>query len=379
MKLFRCDHCGHLLYFENVRCERCGRSLGYDPESSKLLSLEGGADVFTAPALDGRAFVYCANAQHGACNWLVPHQPGGDPFCRACRHNELVPDISDPQDLTRWQSVERAKKRLFYSLLRLHLPLATRNEDPVHGLSFRFLNEDISPAPVLTGHDNGIVTIALKEADDAAREYRRSQFREPYRTLLGHFRHEIGHHYWDLLIGQNPNELSAFRALFGDDSVDYGEALRRYYDNGAAPDWSSTHISAYATAHPWEDFAETFAHYLHVVDTVETAAAFGVRLRPGVDREGELAARIDFDPYVEADIANLIDSWVPLASLVNNLNRAVGQSDAYPFVLTGPVIEKLGYIAALVHRAGAAQWTVNSPSGPVAINEPAAADAPSEV
>jgi len=370
MKLFRCDHCGHLLYFENTRCERCGRALGYEPVSNALVSLDGGPEVWTAPFLDSRQFVFCANAGHGACNWLVPSAPGGDPFCRACRHNALVPNIEDPLDLGRWQAFERAKKRLVYSLLRLHLPLATRNEDAIHGLSFQFINEDIAPAPVLTGHDNGIITIALKEADDAAREYRRTQFKEPYRTLLGHFRHEIGHHYWDILVAGQPAHAE-FRTLFGDDSRDYGAALAAYYANGAPAGWQQTHISAYATAHPWEDFAETFAHYLHVTDTTEMAAAYGVHLRPRVDPAGQLAARIDYDPYARADIDELVENWIPLASLINNLNRAVGQNDAYPFVLTPQVIDKLGFVDRLVHQAGAVQWTVPGPAGPIPINEPA--------
>ena len=372
MMIFRCDNCGHSLYFENVRCERCGRALGYEAQGNALLSLVGSPDVFTAPAAGDATYVYCANSGHGACNWLVPHQPGGDPYCLACRHNDLVPNIEDPVDLARWQAIERAKKRLFYSLLRLHLPLATRAEDNLHGLSFRFLNEDIAPEPVMTGHDNGIVTIALREADDAEREARRTRFGEPYRTLLGHFRHEVGHHYWDLLVGADADETARFRYLFGDERADYGQALEAYYATPPATDWPERHISAYATAHPWEDFAETFAHYLHLVDTVETAAAFGVRTRPGIDPQGELAARIDFDPYADAAIGPLVDNWVPLAALVNNLNRAVGQADAYPFVLTPAVIGKLGYIADLIHRAGSVQWTVAGPDGAHPINNPAA-------
>lgn len=373
MKLFRCDHCGHLLYFENIRCERCGRPLGYEPESNALCSLDGGPEIFAAPFLDDREFVFCANAAHGACNWLVPYTPGADPFCRACRHNDVIPPVDDPANLGRWQVIERAKKRLVYSLLRLRLPLATRNEDPVHGLSFRFLDEAIAPEPVLTGHDNGIITIALTEADDAAREYRRTRFNEPYRTLLGHFRHEIGHHYWDILVSPDADNLAQFRRLFGDETADYSAALGAYYANGAPPDWQSRFISAYATAHPWEDFAETFAHYLHLVDTTEMAAAFGVRLRPAVDTGGELTARIDFNPYALGSIDDLVEAWIPLSSLINNLNRAVGQHDAYPFVLSPEVIEKLGFVARLVREAGAHQWTVPGPTGPIPINTPAAA------
>ncbi|MDC9825207.1 putative zinc-binding peptidase [Devosia sp. ZB163] len=370
MKLFRCDHCGNLLYFENTRCERCGRRLGYAPLLNRMLSLEGGPDVWTAPFVDNMQFVFCANAAHGACNWLIIHSPGAGPYCRACRHNELVPDIDQPVDLMRWQSIERAKKRLVYSLLRLHLPLANRVEDPVHGLGFRFPNEDLSSTPVLTGHASGIITIALKEADDAAREYRRTQFKEPYRTLLGHFRHEIGHYYWSVLVNGRPSHAE-FRRLFGDENdPSYADGLKDYYERGAPAEWQQRYISAYATAHPWEDFAETFAHYLHLVDTTEMAAAFGVQLKPKVDKSGQLTVDLDYQPYDEPDIAELVENWVPLSSLINNLNRAVGQHDAYPFVLTPEVIDKLGFVLRIIHEAGTSLWTVPGPSGPIPINVP---------
>jgi hypothetical protein len=370
MKLFSCDHCGNALYFENVSCERCGHRLGYLSDANALLSLEPTDGAWASPLFPGRSFVFCANAAYGACNWLTEAAPGEALYCRACRHNELIPPIDDPLSVRRWQVIERAKKRLVYSLLRLHLPLATRSEDTLHGLSFRFLSEALATAPVLTGHEAGIITIALTEADDAQREYRRTQFNEPYRTLLGHFRHEIGHHYWDILVSQGPH-LSEFRSLFGDEMLDYEGALQRYYAGAPPADWQSGYISAYATSHPWEDFAETFAHYLHLVDTTEMAAAFGVRLRPRIDERGELSARIDFDPYRISDISELVEHWIPLASLINNLNRAVGQNDAYPFVLTPAVIRKLGFVASLVKEAGSVQWTVPGPAGPIPINTPA--------
>jgi len=350
MKLFRCDHCGHALYFENTVCESCGHRQGYAPEINALVALEpeqDGGEVWIAPRRRGGRYVFCHNAVYGACNWLVPVNPGGDPFCLACRHNEVVPSLDDPVNLDRWQTIERAKKRLFYSLLQFGLPLKTRSEDPQHGLSFRFLAEALEPTPVMTGHDNGIITLALGEADDAEREYRRTLFHEPYRTLLGHFRHEIGHHYWDLLVDGTPF-LEEFRAMFGDERQDYGAALERHYAQGAPEGWQNDFISAYATAHPWEDFAETWAHFLHLADTVEMASAFGVRLAPQVDQSGELTTRIDFQPYRSADIQELVDNWVPLASLLNNLNRAVGQHDAYPFVLTPAVIRKLGFVQQVV-------------------------------
>ena len=352
MKLFSCTHCGTTVYFENAVCECCGHQLGYLPDRSALVSLVEDGGLWSSPAIADDAFVFCANAAHGACNWLIRAEPGGDIYCAACRHNETIPDLSDPANLRRWQTIERAKKRLFYSLIRLDLPLHTRDEDSEHGLAFRFLADTAqSSGQVMTGHDNGIITIALAEADDAEREYRRTSMNEPYRTLLGHFRHEIGHHYWDLLVADTP-ALETFRGLFGDERQDYAQALQTYYTNGAPQGWSQTHISAYATAHPWEDFAETFAHVLHIVDTVEMASAFGVRARPETGDAALAVANVQFDPYCEPDMARIIDHWVPLSSLINNLNRAVGQADAYPFVLSPPVIEKLAFINDLVHQRG---------------------------
>ncbi|KKB07451.1 zinc-binding metallopeptidase family protein [Devosia chinhatensis] len=355
MKLFACDHCGNSVYFENALCENCGHALGYAAEHNALVSLNAENGVWTSPALEGEAYVYCANATHGACNWLVPAQPGGDVYCVACRHNETIPPIGDPLHLLQWQAIERAKKRLFYSLLRLGLPLHTRNEDGLHGLAFRFLADDQTAFErVMTGHDNGIITIALAEADDAERERRRVGMGEPYRTLLGHFRHEIGHHYWDLLVDGTP-ALEQFRTLFGDEREDYGAALGTYYANGAPLGWEQNHISAYATAHPWEDFAESFAHYLHITDTVEMAASFGLRARPSTRDDKLVVPAITFDPYMAPDMGAIVDQWIPLAGLINNLNRAVGQPDAYPFILTPPVIEKLGFINGLIHQAPSLQ------------------------
>ena len=351
MKLFACDHCGNTVYFENERCERCGHALGYAPHHHRLVSLDEDNGTWTSPGLPEEKFVFCANAAHGACNWLVPAEAGGDVFCTACRHNQTIPPIDTANNLTRWQTIERAKKRLFYSLLRLGLPLETRNENPTHGLAFRFLADDESaPTRVMTGHENGVITIALAEADDAERETRRTNMGEPYRTLLGHFRHEIGHHYWDLLVAGQPAE-ARFRELFGDERQDYGAALETYYAQGAPADWPQNHISAYAAAHPWEDFAETFAHFLHITDTVEMAAAFGITARPHTRDENLTLPRVIFDPYMAPEFDKTIAEWVPLSSLLNNLNRAMGQTDAYPFVLSKNVIAKLGFINDLVHQA----------------------------
>ncbi|WP_193334732.1 zinc-binding metallopeptidase family protein [Devosia beringensis] len=355
MKLFACDHCGNTVYFENASCERCGHTLGYRSDKNALVSLVQQAGTWASSTFPDEPYIFCQNARHGACNWLIRAVPGGDTFCAACRHNDTIPDISDPLNLAHWQVIERAKKRLFYSLLRLDLPLQTRTSNPEHGLSFRFLADTpIANERVLTGHENGIITIALVEADDAEREARRTSMGEPYRTLLGHFRHEIGHHYWDLLIdGRAP--LPEFRRLFGNESVDYAQALQAHYADGAPAGWSQSYISSYATAHPWEDFAETFAHYLHIVDTVEMASAFGVHAR--VDgQEADLSIQTGFVPYNAPDAQTIVDNWVPVASMLNNLNRAMGHPDAYPFVLTPQVIEKLSFVHQLVHR----QWTLGA-------------------
>lgn len=370
MKLFSCDHCGNTVYFGNVACEQCGHRLGYAPEVHAMVSLDPENGAWRAPFVPSKLYVFCANEVHGACNWLVEQAPGADPYCRACRHNDIVPPLDDSENLRRFQVIERAKKRLFYTLLRLGLPLATRDQDPEHGLSFRFLDQRLSKDPVMTGHDDGIITIALAEADDAEREYRRTQLNEPYRTLLGHFRHEVGHHYWDILVSQGAH-LDDCRALFGDERLDYEEALKQHYAQGAPADWQTGFISSYATSHPWEDFAESWAHYMHLLDMSEVASSFGLRLAPRVDPRGALDTRVDFDPYTLETLDPLIDSWAPLSALINSFNRAVGHRDAYPFVLNTPVVEKLKFIHALVRNAGAVQWTVPGPNGEtVPINTP---------
>ncbi len=292
----------------------------------------------------------CANAAHDSCNWLT--DPGSrERYCRACRHNGTVPDLSDPARLVAWRELEIAKHRLFYSLIRWKLPLVTRNEDTAHGLIFQFLADDpASGERVMTGHDNGLITLALTEADDAERERRRLEMGEPYRTLLGHFRHEVGHYFWDVLV-RDGGKLKACRAMFGDDSVDYGEALRRHYAEGPPADWQQYFVSAYATTHPWEDFAETWAHYIHIVDTLEMASEFGMEVHPSVDRTGQLSARVTFDPYTADDFGAIVTAWLPFTFAINSVNRAMGLRDLYPFILSEPVIAKLGFIHELVQGA----------------------------
>jgi hypothetical protein len=349
MKLFKCQACGQLLYFDNRLCEQCGRRLGYLPEKGALSALEGSRDAWRALAEHEPLYRYCANGKHDVCNWLVPDDRP-EQYCLACRHNGTVPDLSDPRHLLAWRKIENAKHRLFYSLLKFNLPLSTRNEDPEHGLIFHFLADSPDDSTkIMTGHDNGLITIALAEADDAERERRRTSMGEPYRTLLGHFRHEVGHHYWDILV-RDGGKLDAFRALFGDDRIDYGEALSRHYSEGAPSNWRESFISSYATSHPWEDFAETWAHYLHIIDTLEMAGAFGLRLHKDIDSKGSLEALPGIDPYEMAGVQELVDAWLPLTFALSSLNQAMGHSDPYPFILTAGTIRKLGFVHGLLQE-----------------------------
>jgi len=351
MRLFNCQHCRNLLYFENRICEKCGHRLGYMPKRSLLTALEPEGDNWVTLAKPVATVRFCVNADYDACNWLISAD-SPDILCASCRHNQTIPDLSLAANLAGWRKLELAKHRLFYTLLKLRLPLKDRHEDPEHGLAFDILADP--PAQqgpkVMTGHDNGLITLALTEADDAQRELRRQQMGEPYRTLLGHLRHEVGHHFWDVLV-RDAGKLEACRAVFGDDSVDYEEALKIHYAEGAPPEWQNNFISEYSTTHPWEDFAETWAHYLHIIDALETAGAFGVQVAPELDETGELKSQLDIDPYREKDIEKLVSGWLPLTFAVNNLNRGMGQPDLYPFILSQPAIEKLGFIHQLVHDA----------------------------
>jgi hypothetical protein len=346
MKLFACQNCGQPLYFENTQCESCGLRLGYLPERGAISAVEPSNGDWRALAVPNNRYRFCVNAEHGVCNWLVAAD-AAETFCAACRHNRTIPDLTGPENLERWRKIENAKRRLFYTLLRLRLPLTTRPEDP-NGLAFDFLSSPVGSgqaAPVLTGHAGGLITLNVAEADDSERERQRKSMSESYRTLLGHFRHEISHYYWDRLVAATP-ALEQFRRLFGDERVDYATSLQRYYANGPAVDWSEHFVSAYASSHPWEDFAETWAHYFHMVDTLETAAAFGMRLRPKIG--ADLTAVIDFDPHV-VEMDRIIDAWLPLTFAVNSINRSMGQPDLYPFVPAAPVIWKLTFIHDQIH------------------------------
>lgn len=351
MKLFDCQVCDQILYFENNVCESCSHRLGYVAEDERLYAIDREDPqslTWHVAEQPGRKYRFCHNAAYGVCNWLVAAEDDAQ-FCRACRHNHIVPDLSLADNTEFWRLMEVAKHRLFYTLLQLRLPLFTRTEDPKEGLIFDFLQDPVGGKKVMTGHEDGKITISLAEADDAEREKRRKSMHEPYRTLLGHFRHEIAHYYWDRLV-RGQAALEPFRVMFGDERDGYAAALQRHYQNGAPPNWRENFVSAYATCHPWEDFAETFAHYLHIVDTLETADSFGMSIHPrGVAHASALDTEVDFAPAGAGSFQPLIKAWLPITFALNSLNRSMGMGDLYPFILSQAVVRKLGFIHALVH------------------------------
>lgn len=342
MKSFRCS-CGNTIYFENTFCGQCGRMLGFLPDimdMSDLEPMENGRWQALNPLARKGIYRQCVNySREAVCNWMVPdHEP--EHFCTACRLNEVIPNLDKPGNRSLWLTVERRKRRLVYDLRRHGLPVYNRRQYPQTGLSFAFMEDDphsqefmdsSSSQPILTGHSNGLITINILEADDVERERMRVQMNEAQRTLLGHFRHEVGHYFWDRLV-RDSTWLEEVRERFGDERTDYGDALQRYYNSGPSEDWYSQYVSAYASAHPWEDWAECWAHYLQISDTLETAAHIGM-----VSSE-----------VLELSFDQRIDRWINLALRINLLNRSMDQPVPYPYVLTPPVIEKLRLVEAII-------------------------------
>ena len=355
MKIFRCETCGHPLFFENVRCLQCGNDLAFLPDRLALCAIEpmpGEQGGLWRRKASGRRragvrlYRLCHNhTAHQACNFAVD-AADPNPLCVSCRQTRFLPDLSMPGNQQRWIRIEAAKRRLFYTLARLQLVSVNPQAAP-DGPIFEFL-ADQPGQQVMTGHCNGIITLNVAEADDDERVRRRLALHEPYRTLLGHLRHEAGHFYWDRLI-RDAHRSEEFRAAFGDETQDYAQALARHYANGAPASWQESHVTAYATAHPWEDWAETWAHYLHMVDLLETAASYNTRVVvPGTDDSDSDEIINPFDSDVSS-FDHLVEKWVPVTLLLNSLNRSLGQDDAYPFALTAGALEKLRFVHEIIH------------------------------
>ncbi len=331
MRKLTCERCGQRVFFENTQCDACGAALGFVPAELAMGAFEIGEDGAWQRA-SGSAQRPCANyTAEQVCNWMLPAEQDAQ-LCLCCSSTEIIPALNQPENRGYWAQMEQAKRRLFYGLLSLKLPTA---------MSFRFLADE-AREKVMTGHENGVITLNIAEADDAHREQVRTDMHEPYRTLLGHFRHESGHYFWDRLIADS-EWLDEFRRLFGDEREDYAQALQQHYATPLA-DWPARFISAYASSHPWEDWAECWAHYLHMQDGLETAAAWGFRLADaGVEPR-------PLDPQRTLQ-SSLVEEWLPVSQFINAMDRSLGTHDSYPFTVPPPVVEKLQFIHQVVAAA----------------------------
>jgi hypothetical protein len=325
---FNCPNCGQRLSFENSLCLSCRSQLGFSLDDMALLVIAPGVDTTGRGAVDSGQYQLCANLYVAECNWLVEKGPVRQ-LCTSCALTRTRPNDSDTKALAAFAAAEKAKRRLIAELHELKLP--------VDGLAFDLLSSEFEK--VTTGHHNGVITLDLAEGDDVHREQLRVAMDEPYRTLLGHFRHEIGHYYFYRLVGPSQAYSQRFRELFGDPDTDYQDALDRHYNEGAPPGWKDSYVSSYAAMHPAEDWAETFAHYLHIRDALDTAAAFGFA-PAGATFERRSLGPSGFD--------TIIEMWLPLAWALNMVNRSMGKEDLYPFVLPPPVLDKMRLIHVII-------------------------------
>jgi hypothetical protein len=365
MRAFACT-CGQPLFFHNLHCLSCGADVAYDPTSRTLATIVATAPERWTVADDRRSpaprFRLCAHrAAESACNWLVP-EDRPEALCLSCRLTRTVPALDQPRNAQRLRDLETAKRRVLFVLQVLDLPLVPRDEDADAGLAFDFLESLPGEPSVMTGHAGGVITLNVAEADGDYRELNRESLKEPYRTVIGHLRHELGHYYWDRLI-RDTDWLPRYRELFGDERADYGAALAKHYAEGPPPDWPLQHISSYAASHPWEDWAEAFAHYMHARATLGTVDSFGL----GID-----ASTIRVTPFTEdvlycaepapagANFLAWINAWVVLTAVLNETARSMGQPDLYPFVLNRAVVTKLHFIQCVI-EAHAGSTAVAAP------------------
>ena len=354
MQSFACDHCSNLVWFDNDKCLRCGSLLGFSREAHTVLAFvaDGLPDNEDGPLVswrDGATYSRCGTRSWTGCSWVLRDAAPGT-FCDACALTRTRPADDDIPAMAALRDAEAAKRWVIYQLDELGLPVVPRSDAHPTGLAFDLLSSRDNP--VTTGHADGLITLDLAEGDDAHREAMRERMAEPYRTVLGHFRHEIGHFYWSVLIEDGP-DLESFRELFGDERADYGDALKVHYEQGPPADWEERWVSAYATTHPWEDWAETFAHVLHISDTLQTASAVGLWVGgPDAPVAHSPDAPLSVLPTGQVSSAEeLINSWLPLTYALNAIERSMGKADLYPFVLAPDVITKLAFVFDVVKRA----------------------------
>lgn len=372
---FHCGRCGHAVFFENVRCVGCDALLGYLPGERCMGAFEEAepspslADTATAAPDDASApvtppagpvrwrrvghacsgaadplFTPCANrVQHDICNWMLDPGDTGT-LCRSCRLTAVIPDLTVAGNIVRWAAIEAAKRRLMFTLIDHGLdPEPKASPTDTKGLALHLLGAVPGGPPVMTGHAGGTITINIAEADDVEREATRVAFGEPVRSLLGHLRHEFGHYLQQRWITGAAAETC--RATFGDEREDYAAALARYHAEGPPADWQQRFVTAYASAHPFEDWAETCAHVLLVSDAVQTAESWGLRLDGPVARARPRSSRSQPMDRV------VIEHWLPVAQFLNAMNRSLGLRDSYPYLMPDAVLQKMALVQGLLADA----------------------------
>jgi hypothetical protein len=350
MRHYQCT-CGNILFFDNTACLQCGTEVGYDPSGDQMA-------VLTRDA----AFQRCANGlQYGVCNWVVARGEAGA-LCSSCLLNRTIPDMNVAGNREAWHKIEVAKRRILYTLARLQLSPIGKREDAVNGLAFVFLRP-LPNAPVLTGHEDGVITLNVDEAEDLEREKRKQELGESYRTLIGHFRHEIAHYYWDRFFKDRPDDdpnLAAFREVFGDEREDYNAALQRHYNQGPVAAAPGTFITTYASVHPWEDWAETWAHYLHIIDGTETAQSFGLNgekvpipFTPFPAEAVTLPAQLEWPAGEKEEFLKLLRGWAKLSPAINEIVASLGHPAFYPFVFSDSITRKFFFVHHMMKNFGA--------------------------
>lgn len=345
MKYFECAICQQQIFFLDSVCQHCDAPIGFVASERDMGTFTKMADgVWQAQntAYKNHDYKPCYNYSHyQVCNWMILASSEAE-YCESCQLTTVIPNLENPEAIVYWRRLEEAKRRFLYLAQRMYMmPKPKKSEQDAFGLSYEFLMP-IDGKPVLTGHANGVITLNAVEADVVYRETTRVNMGENYRTLLGHFRHESGHYYLNIMQYLHPELMDEFRHYFGDERQDYAEALKQHYEDGAPEDWQADFISTYATSHPWEDWAETWAHYLHIMETLETAYFAGW----AVNGNGTTLKSMSFKecPIGAKDFEYILEIWITLTFNLNALNRSMGLEDAYPFKLTETVKDKLRFI-----------------------------------
>ena len=357
MQRFTCE-CGNILFFGSSRCLKCDSDAGFDPQAGVMVRLRPGSRM-----------KLCGNGRsHGVCNWVLPADAPAV-LCIACQMNRTIPDLHEGRNAMLWGRMEMAKRRLLYTILRMGIPLPSKAQNPQAGLAFDIISTLSNPT-VTTGHLNGVITVNLEEADDTYRQINRQQLGENSRTLLGHFRHESAHYFWQRSLSElawdDPLRV-AFRERFGDEWLDYSTALTAHYQNGPPAGWEQDFITGYAASHPWEDWAETWAHYLQIVDGLETCESLGIQVKhialpltmlPGT--AGTLPSVLPQSGLVDGAFLAWLQRWMCLSTVLNEISHSLGEPPLYPFVISTRVAQKLrlAHHFAKVWGANAGQATV---------------------